>query len=498
MTNIKLKNMTFAYPGQDNLFSDVTMTLDASWHLGLLGRNGRGKTTFLQIIQGHLPVQGQVQTDLLLEYFPYTIADPEQLTLYALQAVTDFEEWQLRRELNLMDCNPEIIWQPFATLSGGEQTKVLLAACFCHTKRFILLDEPTNHLDMATRHQIAAYLRRKKQGYIITSHDRAFLDEVVNHVLVIEAQNITLMQGNYSTYRQQKDRRDQFNQEKNDRIKQNIQRLRETARQKGQWASQAEGKKKKQAYDGRGDLDKGFLGAKAARIMKRATTMQRRITNEIEAQSGLLANIETVVPLTLNYQEPRAEQVLQARDLTVMTAENNALFKPVTFTLNRGHQLALVGANGSGKTRLVHQIVTALAVGRPTANLQFVSQLRYSYFQQLTQLPDQDLTTFAAAQGVARDTFFNLLRKLGFSREALTQKLQTLSAGQQRKVALALSLAQPANIYFWDEPFNYLDTYNQDQLVDLIKTVRPTMLLVEHDQRLLEQLQVPTIEIEKE
>ena len=232
--------------------------------------------------------------------------------------------------------------------------------------------------------------------------------------------------------------------------------------------------------------------------MKRATTMQRRITNEIEAQSGLLANIETVVPLTLNYQEPRAEQVLQARDLTVMTAENNALFKPVTFTLNREHQLALVGANGSGKTRLVHQIVTALAAGRPTANLQFVSQLRYNYFQQLTRLPDQDLTTVAAAQGVARDTFFNLLRKLGFSREALTQKLQTLSAGQQRKVALALSLAQPANIYFWDEPFNYLDTYNQDQLVDLIKTVRPTMLLVEHDQRLLEQLQVPTIEIEKE
>ena len=134
MTNIKLKNMTFAYPGQDNLFSDVTMTLDASWHLGLLGRNGREKTTFLQIIQGHLPVQGQVQTDLLLEYFPYTIADPEQLTLYALQAVTDFEEWQLRRELNLMDCNPEIIWQPFATLSGGEQTKVLLAACFCHSR----------------------------------------------------------------------------------------------------------------------------------------------------------------------------------------------------------------------------------------------------------------------------------------------------------------------------------------------------------------------------
>lgn len=124
-----------------------------------------------------------------------------------------------------MGVDPALLWQPFATLSGGEQTKVLLAALFAQPGVFPLLDEPTNHLDTRGRQEVAAYLRAKQQGFIITSHDQAFLDRVIDHTLVIERHQLVLERGNYSTYFAQKKRSDQAAIATNDRLHADIQRL---------------------------------------------------------------------------------------------------------------------------------------------------------------------------------------------------------------------------------------------------------------------------------
>ena len=205
MSKIEIKNLTFSYDNQRSLLFDrATLNIDTTWKLGLIGRNGRGKTTLLNILQKKLPFQGQVNHQQEFLYFPQTLKSKERLTYDVLNDVAVFELWEIERELNLMETDSEILWRPFDTLSGGEKTKVLLALLFIDDQHFPLIDEPTNHLDVVGRKQVAAYLKKKNQGFIVISHDRGFIDEVVDHVLAIEKSQLELYQGNYSVYEEQK------------------------------------------------------------------------------------------------------------------------------------------------------------------------------------------------------------------------------------------------------------------------------------------------------
>ena len=146
---IEIKNLTFGYDSQGrNLFTDANLVIDTKWKLGLIGRNGRGKTTLMKLLQGQLPHEGKIVHQLQFTYFPQPVTDPSQLTYYVLQEQGEFEDWQIQRELNLLKVDPEILWRPFDSLSGGEQTKVLLALLFVEDANYPLIDEPTNHLDI--------------------------------------------------------------------------------------------------------------------------------------------------------------------------------------------------------------------------------------------------------------------------------------------------------------------------------------------------------------
>lgn len=298
MEPITINNLNFAYPGQAPLFTNCSLNISSDWKMGLLGRNGRGKTTLMQIMMGHRAYTGTVTTNLVFAAFPLTITDPTNLTIYCLLAAsgdTNLEQWQIERELGLMAVDPAILWQPYQTLSGGEQTKVQLATLFARDGVFLLLDEPTNHLDQAGRKQVGAYLHGKRQGFIITSHDQVFLDHVIDHTLVIERHQLVLEQGNYSTYFAQKRRRDQEAAASNRQLKAEIKDLKKSRQQRQQWAQQAEGEKKNNSH-----ADKGFIGAKAAKMMKKTITTTNRLTKAIEQREGLMQEVEDVAPLTLN------------------------------------------------------------------------------------------------------------------------------------------------------------------------------------------------------
>ncbi|WP_326521478.1 ATP-binding cassette domain-containing protein [Limosilactobacillus difficilis] len=151
MSTISVKQLSFAYPGQKPLFTNCHFDISSDWKLGLLGRNGRGKTTMMKILLGQLDYRGTVESQLNFAYFPLTITDPHQLAGSALLAASNnpnLEQWQIERELNLMKTDPGILWQAYATLSGGEQTKAQLAVLLAQENKFFLLDEPTNHLDL--------------------------------------------------------------------------------------------------------------------------------------------------------------------------------------------------------------------------------------------------------------------------------------------------------------------------------------------------------------
>ena len=175
MSMIQIEHLTFSYPASfDTIFDDVTIQFDTDWKLGLTGRNGRGKTTLLKLLQGLYEYRGTIASSVEFDYFPYPVTEKDRLTIELLQEICPFaEEWEFMRELSYLDMDSDALYRQYHTLSNGEQTKAMLAALFLKEDHFLLIDEPTNHLDANARKLVSAYLNRKK-GFLIVSHDRCF------------------------------------------------------------------------------------------------------------------------------------------------------------------------------------------------------------------------------------------------------------------------------------------------------------------------------------
>lgn len=172
MSMIRVENITFSYPSSfDPVFENVSFQIDTEWKLGLVGRNGRGKTTLLKLLLGEYEYRGKITGAVTFDYFPFPVSDKTQMTEGILRQVCqNARQWELIRELSYLGIESEVLWRPFETMSNGEQTKALLAALFLKEEHFLLIDEPTNHLDVEGRRQMADYLKRKR-GFILVSHE---------------------------------------------------------------------------------------------------------------------------------------------------------------------------------------------------------------------------------------------------------------------------------------------------------------------------------------
>ena len=158
MSQISVNSLTFGYEGSfDNIFEDVSFCIDTDWRLGFIGRNGKGKTTFLKLLLGQYAYRGSISASTKFEYFPYEITR-QQMKLTAAELLEQIkpgcESWRVICELDELDESAEILYRPFETLSPGERTKVLLAILFSGENEFLLIDEPTNHLDGEARRKV--------------------------------------------------------------------------------------------------------------------------------------------------------------------------------------------------------------------------------------------------------------------------------------------------------------------------------------------------------
>ena len=198
---LKIEHLSFTYDGApEAVFADLSLSLDTAWRTGLIARNGRGKTTLLRLLSGDLQGKGKIDCPLTPVLFPYPVADGTQTAWQIAQtAAATCEDWRLMRELSLLNVPEEALNRPFDTLSGGEQTRVMLSALFAREDAYPLIDEPTNSLDAPGRAMLADYLRRK-DGFLLVSHDRAFLNRAIDHVVCLNKANTYVMQGNYDTF----------------------------------------------------------------------------------------------------------------------------------------------------------------------------------------------------------------------------------------------------------------------------------------------------------
>ena len=479
MASIKVTDLSFYYDGSyDMIFEQVNFEIDTKWKLGFCGRNGRGKTTFLRLLMGDFEFRGHVASDVSFDYFPFEIPDKSRTVLKILLDVAPAsQEWQIRKELSLLHVASDAIDRSFHTLSSGEQTKVLLAGLFLKGNHFLLIDEPTNHLDTFARRVVANYLKGKN-GFILVSHDRTLLDACTDHTLSINKTNIEIISGNFSTWWQQHARQEAFEQQENEKLNEEIKNLTHVARQNKFWAQTLVG----QNYDYAGHYRSP--GSREARLRKDAKRKERQILENIEEKKMLLKNVETKEALTISPLET-GEQLLNMENIHFKYDTRNIL-KDFSLTLNQGDRVAIVGANGSGKSSVLKLICGELTPCLGT--IQLAQNLIISYVPQDATFLTGNLNDFALNSGLDLEIFTTLLMKLDFSDDQLRKDMNLFSAGQKKKVLIAKSLAEKAHLYIWDEPLNYIDVLSRMQIEELLLSCRPTMIFVEHDEAFIENV----------
>ena len=543
MSQITVSDLTFCYEGSyDNIFEGVSFVLDTDWKLGFIGRNGKGKTTFLRLLlggAGKYAYQGSIRASVAFDYFPYTVTR-EQEALPAAELFEelrpDFELWRVLCELEQLALDPECLYRPFSTLSHGERTKAMLALLFSQENFFLLVDEPTNHLDSGARKVVRDYLRTKK-GFILVSHDRELLDACIDHVLVLNRETIQVEKGNFSTWWENKERQDSFHRSENEKHLREIGKLKEAADRAAGWAEKNE--RTKIGYDPIKNHDRcinarAYIGAKTKKMQSRVKNTRRRIDDEIAEKEGLLKDIESPVELKLMPLTFHKEVYVLARELCIgypaqeMSARSaedagpgglfsreesglrnggcHTALRNLDFILRRGERILLKGENGCGKSSLIRAVLAAagapemagISEGRggdttfcpgtrealpqiTSGVLEVAAGLKISYVNQDTGFLKGSLSEFARGRGLEVSLLLSLLRQLDFDRIQFGKEMEEYSEGQKKKVLLAASLLTPAHLYIWDEPLNYIDIFSRMQLEELILKYRPTMLLVEHD-----------------
>lgn len=492
MSLISVNNLTFGYDGSlKNIFENVSFNIDTDWKLGLIGRNGKGKTTFLKLLLDKYEYKGTISKNVEFDYFPFEIKNKERMTIEVVNEIApNVEDWEIIKELNLLNTDTEILYRNFKLLSGGEQVKILLVSLFLKGNNFLLIDEPTNHLDNETRDSLVVYLKKKK-GFILVSHDRNFLDKVVDHIISINNTNIDVQKGNFSSWQENKDKQDNFEMTQNEKLKKDITRLEIASKNTANWSNKVE-KSKYNTTNSGSSVDRGYIGHQSAKMMKKAKVMEKRIEKAITEKSNLLNNVDRNDSLKIIPLESRKNQLIIANDLQI-EYNGKYIFNKKSFEINNGDRVAIVGKNGIGKSSILKLIIGKEI--KYSGILKVANDLKISYVSQSTENLKGNLNTYAQENKIDESIFKAMLSKMGISNMEFDKNITEMSEGQKKKILIAKSISESANLYIWDEPLNYIDILTRIQIEDAILKYKPTLIFVEHDETFIEKVATKIINL---
>ena len=481
---IDIRNLTFGYEGTDVLlFDNVTLKIDTNWKLGLIGRNGRGKTTFLRLLKGELSGSGTITGCPEFVSFPFEIDDEYELGGDIIRGICpNAQDWEIRREMNYLELDDDVLFKPYFMLSGGEKTKLQLISLFLDDLHFPLIDEPTNHLDERGREVTASYLKRKG-GYILISHDRHFLDTATDHTMAINKTNVEISPVNFSTWWDEMKRKEKFEEAQNNKLKKDIARLKKSEEAAERWSEASE--RKKIGFDPtkveKNISRRSYEGAKAAKMMRHAKAMENRYEKKIDEKSSLLKNQEKKEALKISGEKHYSDLLIKAKDITLYY-DDDRICEPFDIEIHQGDKVAISGINGCGKSTFLKMLGGLNPDNfRYEGDLIMASNLSIAYVHQDTSSLMGSLRDYAYDIKADYTQMITILRKMGFSKDNLEQDISTFSEGQKKCVLIAGSLCLKPHLFIWDEPMNYIDIYIREVLEDLIKEADITIVCVEHD-----------------
>ncbi len=476
---IKAKDLRVEYTGHEVL--DINeLELYGYDRIGLVGANGAGKSTLFKVLMGELTPPGcKINRLGEFAYIP-------QLEEVALQEEKDFA---LMGKLGVGVNQLEV-----QTMSGGEETRLKIAQAFSAQVHGILADEPTSHLDREGIDFFIGQLKYFSGALLVISHDRYFLDKVVDKIWELKDGKITEYWGNYSDYFRQKEeerknqaaRYEQFIAER-DRLEQAAEEKRKQALKIDQKAKGAA--KKNNSKSGGRLAHQKAIGSKQKTLYNAAKSMEHRIAD--------LGEVETPENIrTIRFRQSKALEL--HNPFPICGTEINkgfgdkVLFENASFSIPLGAKVALTGGNGSGKTTLIQMILNheeGISIS-PKAEIGYFAQNGYKYNR------NQEVMEF-----MQEDCDYNVseirsvLASMGFEHNAIRKRLSVLSGGEIIKLLLAKMLMGRYNILLMDEPSNFLDLPSLEALEMLMKGYAGTIVVITHDKRLLDNVADMTYEI---
>lgn len=497
--------------GVHDIFKDVSFMVEKGEHIGLVGVNGSGKTTLLHCLlepsyidsgsirfehgisvgyvqQGFTDIKGTIW-EFMLQSCPEILRLREELQRLESEVSTAaddvletiMEEYtrvtkryeyldgyhyenRIKRVLIGLGYTEEWWKQDAATLSGGQKTRLMLAAALVRNPDFLILDEPTNHLDIVMTQWLEAYLREFKGGLLVVSHDRAFLDNVAVRILEMEAGKLQSFKGNYSRYLEQK--------------------AIQTATLEAAYAAQQDYIARTEAYIRR---------FKAGIKSKMARGRQSQL-NRLERMDAPVKNEE--FELRLPPATECADRVLIMEDLSIGYGEK-VLARGINITLRRGEKAALLGANGTGKTTLLKTILGEIQPLKGKAKIG--NRVQIGYFSQSYERLDPKQTlleNFVMEYGFTEERTRSMLGGMLFHGDDVFKEIGTLSGGQKARLVLLKLVLDGANCLVLDEPTNHLDIMAREAVEAALTAFDGTVLVVSHDRYFINEVADRIWEIE--
>ncbi|MBD2104039.1 ribosomal protection-like ABC-F family protein [Leptolyngbya sp. FACHB-261] len=500
--------------GLQEVLKRVSFDLNPGEVMAITGPNGSGKSTLLKCIVGLLlPSAGTIQQrrDLTLAFLPQERALEPQLAMEFLlldcpnvraafqriqhcEASLDYAdaiheyaeaggyelETKLKRLLPTFGfCEPDLL-RPLASFSEGQQQIWSIIRLFLSNSTLLVLDEPTNHLDIAMQLYLEAAIRREKQlgrSFLVVSHDRVLIDQIADQTLYLNQGEAVIVQGGYSQVLAHLDQDFRSRQEHAQEIQRKIKHLEQEALRKKVWSNRKEKEKI-------GALDKGFIGARAAKLAKRAKVVEHRQTQMIEQLKQEKPFVEKKIKLAFEPYVVTKKWVFLAQNLSKRLGKRQ-LFHNLNLELMTQDRVGIVGPNGSGKTTLVncllgHSLPDAGQIKRnESVHWLYIPQDVREYFREEILL--DNFKDYGLEEPVVRQ----FLGAAKLRRDRVVQPISTLSAGELMRAAIVSVLLAKAEFLLLDEPTNHLDIESLEVLDDLLSQFPGGLLFISHDRRFI-------------
>jgi ATP-binding cassette subfamily F protein 3 len=460
---IELVNISKSYPTNE-LYSGLELRLNAGNKVGLVGRNGSGKSTLFKLILGEeQPDSGEIaipknyKIGALKQYFDFTEKTLLEETALALSEEDKYNIYKAEKILFGLGFTQDDLEKAPKAFSGGYQIRINLAKLLLTEPNMLLLDEPTNYLDILSIRWLKAFLKSFEGEVILITHDRDFMDSVCTHTMGIIRKSAFMVQGSTRKFYELLANNEEHYE------KQKI----------------AQEKKIKELEE--------FIAKNKARAATATLAQSKvKILEKMEVMDDL--QYDANLKFDFNYKETAAKFLLEVKDVSFGYSPNNILFKNITFALNKGETIGIIGKNGKGKSTLLNVIAGELKA--LTGNVDFHSSTVFGHFGQTnishlnknSTIMDEIHSTNVK---LPESTIRGIAGLMMFSGDNAKKKISLLSGGEKSRVMLGKIIAKDVNLLFLDEPTNHLDMDSIEALTNAIKAFEGSCMIVTHSEDLL-------------